>query len=162
MSAMSIRAAVLILGLSLCSAAAQAGGSRVGFSASVPFGLHAGVPGPGFASSIVPAPMHPAPPVHAPGFVRPPLAPVFFSPFVPGFVTFAPPVVVVVTTTGPVTVIAPPPVAVFPPLAVVPPAVMPHVPVISPSSPLFFAPPVRTFAPAPAGGAVIFIRSSGF
>jgi hypothetical protein len=100
-----------------------------------------------------PSPIHP--PGHRPGhaFSRHPAPPVFFSPIVPGFVTFAPPAVVVVPgpvplhRAAPATVIGPPVVSAAP----APPAIMPW-------SPLFFAPPVRVIVPPPAGDQVLIIR----
>lgn len=102
----------------------------------------------------VPARVHPGSSI-----IRPAVPPVFFSPvvvlnpFVPGFVTFAPPVVVVTPVAVPIHA---PHTVPFP--APVP--VQPQVPVMAPSSPLFFAPPVRTVAP-PMGGQVLIIQRTG-
>jgi hypothetical protein len=176
MGTMRNRSAALLLVLGLCSAGAQAGGGRVGFAVAVPISPMAPVAAPvsvvpGAAFAMVPAapvfvapvvPVHPvAPivPVHpvAPAFggviVRPPHAPTLFPWVTTGFV----PSPVVVTTTAPVTVNVAPPVAVFPASVVVP-----HVPVIVPSLPLFFAPPVHTVVAPPAGGPIIIIRGGGF
>jgi hypothetical protein len=171
MNGMTVRTAVLLLGLSLSSAAAEAGGSRVGVVVAVPVGPMApiaapvfSVPGapissvpaaPVFATTRVAVPIHPVAPACCAVIVRPPLAPVFFPPFFPGFVPAAPQVVV--TTTAPVTVNVAPPVAVVPA-----PVVVPHVPVMTPVSPLFFAPPVQTVVTPPAGGQIMIIRGSGF
>ena len=116
-------------------------------------GMHAGatVPRPPVAEV--------APPIHPPGarhaFVHPAPLPVFFNPPVylnppaPGFVTFAPTVVIVAPAPMPVhqpVVVAAPPIAGIP---VAPPL---------PPSDLFFAPPVRVVAPPSAGGQVLIIR----
>jgi hypothetical protein len=167
MSATSVRLAALLLLLGLCSGGAQAGGSRVGFAVAVPLGPMAPVAAPvfivpGAAFGMVPAapvfvapivPVHPVAPAFGGVIVRPPHAPALFPWVTTGFV----PSPVVVTTTAPVTVNVAPPVAVFPA-----PVVLPHVPVIGPSSSLFFAPPVQTVVAPPAGGQIIIIRGSGF
>ena len=101
-----------------------------------------------------PTPVHSGSPALAATIIQPAVSPVFFNPIVPGFVTFAPPVVIV--TPVPVPHHHPPHPAPLPAVA----SVQPSVPAIAPSSPLFFAPPVQTVAP-PASGQVLIIRRSG-
>lgn len=95
--------------------------------------------------------MHPRSPALA--IIRPAVPPVFFHPVVPGFVTFVPPVVIVTPVVAPVHPAHPVPLPA-------PVLVQPHVPVLAPSSPLFFAPPVQTVV-SPAGGQVLIIRRTG-
>lgn len=94
--------------------------------------------------------MHPRSPALA--IIRPAVPPVFFHPVVPGFVTFVPPVVIVTPVVAPVHPAHPVPLPAV--------LVQPHVPVLAPSSPLFFAPPVQTVV-SPAGGQVLIIRRTG-
>jgi hypothetical protein len=103
---------------------------------------------------------HPGSPTLARTFIHPVVPPVIFTPIVPGFVTWVPPVVIVTPVVAP-PVFAPVPVR-LPHPAPLPGVVtaQPQVPVIAPSSPLFFAPPVQTVAPA-VGGQVLVIRRSG-
>jgi hypothetical protein len=153
MSAMSVRAATVVLGLSL-AATAHAGSSRVGVAVVVPVGPMApfGMPvAPVFIAPSV-APVFIAPsvaPVFATTIIQPPVAPMFVPSFVPGFAPGFVPV-------APQMVVTP----VVPVLTA--PAVVPHVPVIAPSAPLFFAPPVQTVISPSVGGQVIIIRGSGF
>jgi hypothetical protein len=146
MSAMSVKAAALILALIL-GATAEAGGSRVGFAVVVPVGPMASVvAAPMFGVPVAPVFISaPVVPVFTTTIIQQPVAPVFVPSFVPGFVPVYPQMVV------------PPAVPVF-----AAPAVVPHVPVMAPGAPLFFAPPVQTvIAPSP-GGQIIIIRGSGF
>jgi hypothetical protein len=99
--------------------------------------------------TVVP-PIHPAGPNLGHTFIRPAVPPVFFNPVVPGFVTFAPPVVIIV----PASVHVPGPAVITTPGTA---SVQPLPPTIAPSSPIFFAPPVQHF-PAPVGGQVLIIR----
>jgi len=158
MSAMSVKAAALILGLSL-GAAAQAGGARVGFALVVPVGPMAPVAAPMFHVPV--APVVPIAPVFATTIIQQPLAPVLAPSFVPGFVpgfvpAFAPGFVPGLVPVSPQVVIAP----TMPMLAA--PGVVPLVPVIAPSAPLFFAPPIQTVISPSPGGQLIIIRGSGF
>ena len=145
MSATSIKAAALILGLSL-GATAQAGGSRVGVAVVVPVGPMVPIAAPMVGVPVAPVFVAtPAAPMFATTIIQQPMASAFVPSFAPGFVPVYPQIV------------AP---SVVPVLA--PPAVVPHVPVIAPIAPLFFAPPVQTvIAPSP-GGQIIIIRGSGF
>lgn len=101
----------------------------------------------------VTAPFHPASPVLAGTIIQPIVPPPLLGPIVPGFVTFFPPVVIVTPVAVPVHHPQPVPL----PAQV---WVQPQVPVVMPSSPLFFAPPVQAVAPR-SGGQVLIIRRSG-
>jgi hypothetical protein len=163
MSARAASVAGLILGLSL-GAAAQAGGSRVGVAVVVPFGPVAPV-APVFAAPVAPVFVGaPVVPMLATTIVQPPLAPMLAPSFVPGFVPVSPqfvaPVVVAPMVVAPM-VVAPAVVAPVVPVWPVP-AVIPHVPVVAPGAPLFFAPPVQTVISPAFGGPVIIIPGSGF
>jgi hypothetical protein len=130
-------AATLIGAFAACGAAAAAGAGW-----SLPL-----IRQPAIVALPVPA-TPPAPPPPAPGPPTPAVPPwVFFNPFVPGFVTMAPPVVVV--TPPP----RPPAMAPGSPRPQAPPA-------IAPASPLYFAPPVRPRDPSPTGDRVMVIRRS--
>jgi hypothetical protein len=116
-------------------------------------GKHAGAARPRPPVTVGAPPIHPPGPSPGHAFGRHPAPPVFFSPIVPGFVTFAPPAVVFVPGPLPIRQAAPAPV-------IVPPVVSaaPAPPAIMPSNPLFFAPPVRVVAPPPADGQILIIR----
>lgn len=120
-------------------------------------GMSAGATTPRPPVAAVPPPMHSAGHGHA--GLHPAVPPVFFNPFVPAFVTFAPPVVIVAPAPIPVhqpAGIGAPPVAEVPIAAPVPPGI-PVAPPL-PSSGFFFAPPVRVATPPPADGQVLIIR----
>jgi hypothetical protein len=149
MSARSVRAATLILGLSL-GTSVHAGGPRVGFAVVVPVGPMVPVAAPMFGVPVAPIFITPpVAPVFATTIVQPPLAPMFVPSFVPGFA----PGFVPVAPQRVVTPIVP---------ILVAPAVIPHLPVMVPSAPLFFAPPVQTVISPSPGGQIIIIRGSGF
>jgi hypothetical protein len=148
-SAMSVRAAALILGLSL-GATVHAGGPRVGFAVVVPVGPIVPVAAPMFVVPFAPVFItSPVAPVFATTVIQPPLLPMFVPSFVPGFV----PGFVPVAPQRVVTPIVP---------ILVAPALIPHMPVMVPSVPTFFAPPVRTVISPSPGGQIIIIRGSGF
>jgi hypothetical protein len=146
--------------LAIVALALAAGGAHAG-------GRHAGGVAIGRPVVVVPvhaphhrvhphwgsAPFHPGSPGLAATIIRPAVPPVLFSPIVPGFVTFTPPVVIVAPVAAPIH--HPHPVPLPAPVWV-----QPQVPVVAPSSPLFFAPPVQTVV-APAGGQVLIIRRTG-
>lgn len=146
MSATSVKAGALILGLSL-GATAQAGGSRVGVAVVVPVGPMAPIAAPMVGVPVTPVFIPtPVAPMFATTIIQQPMAPAFVPSFAPGFVPVYPQMV------------AP---SVVPVLAA--PAVVPHVPVIAPiAAPLFFAPPVQTVISPSPGGQIIIIRGSGF
>ena len=146
MSAMSVRAAAVILGLSL-GATAQAGGSHRGVAVVVPLGPMAPIVAvPAFTAPAAPVFIAPSVmPVFATTIIQPSLAPMYAPSFVPGFVPGFVPVS---------------PQMVVPMLAA--PAVVPHVPVMAPGAPLYFAPPVQTMISPFSGGQMIIIHGSGF
>jgi len=149
MSAMSVRAATVILSLGL-AATAQAGGSRVGVAVVVPVGPMAPVFAPMFGVPVAPVFITPSiAPVFATTVIQQPLAPMFVPSFVPGFVPGFVPVSPQMAVTPIVPMFAAP-------------AIVPHVPVMAPGAPLFFAPPVQTVISPSPGGQIIIIRGSGF
>lgn len=148
-------AALAVLGGMLIGATAHANG----FAAGRPVGT-APAHAPQHRMAAHPVTGHPGSPALAATFIRPVVPPVIFTPIVPGFVTWVPPVVIVTPVVAP-PVFAPVPVHLPQPVplpGVV--AAQPQVPVIAPSSPLFFAPPVHTVPPV-LGGQVLIIRRTG-
>lgn len=140
-----VRTAALVLAAGLCTAG-QAGGVGVGVVVPVaPMSAVVGVPfvttpaATVIVTPIAPALLNPVAPVFAPVF-QPQLAPAFVPAFTPGFV----PVTTIPVTTVPVTTVP----------VIAAPAFFPQVPVMTPGTQLFFAPP--------AGGPIIIFRGSGF